>query len=171
MSGYFNFLAATGNAIKRHPFITAGIFICVLIVVAAGVWFLVIDRPEAGPEVGNLAPDFSWQTSDGEILALHGLQGKVVMLSFIDLDDYRTDEGLLQEISSMQAVRDKRADEELVMLYIVDELSGGAALQEFIGRYDLTFPVLLDSSGEIADVYDILCRCAHNLERVCYGIN
>ncbi len=161
MFGFLKFFTEAGDAINRHKYIAAGIFIFVLIVVAAGVWFLVINRPQAGPEVGNPAPDFSWRTSDGEIVTLRSLEGKMVMLSFLDLANYQTDEGLLQEIVSMQAVRDERTDDELVMLAIVGELSDQTAVEGLIGRYGLTFPVLMDSGGEIAAAYDITCSGVH----------
>jgi len=98
------------------------------------------------------------------------------MLSFLDFDNYQTDEDLLQEIVSMQAVRNEWPDDELVMLAIVDQLSDQTAVEELIGRYGLTFPVLLDSTGQIAAAYDVTCGGIHffidgkgNISSVIYG--
>ena len=107
---------------------------------------------DVGPEVGMLAPDFTLPTIDGEELSLRGFRGKIIMLYFwqVGHSSCRT------EILHIQAVFDNWSDDQLVILAI--HLGESAAtlqeLRDFIDSQKLTFPVLLDSHGEIASEYN-----------------
>ena len=107
---------------------------------------------EVGPEVGMRAPNFTLPTIDGEELTLSDFRGKIVMLYFwqVGHSSCRT------EISYIKAVSDTWPDDELVILavHIGESPTALQELRDFIDSRGLTFPVLLDSHGEIASEYN-----------------
>ncbi len=158
LSRFFAPLRTAGKVAPQHVFATAVISVCLL---GAGIWGVValITAPEIGPEVGNRAPEFSLQTTDGQNVSLRDFRGRMVMLTFWgDLGNH--DGRLDQEIHSIQGARDKWPEKELAILGI-NVWADRAAVEEFITRHGLTFPVLLDSEGVGAD-YDIM-RCPVHL--------
>ena len=146
-----------GEVARQHVLATVVIIVCLL---GAAIWGVValVTSPEIGPEVGNLAPEFSLRTTDGENVTLRDFRGRMVMLSFWgDLGNH--DGGLEQEIHSIQALRHKWSSEELAILGITAS-SDKDELREFISRYDLAFPAVLDSEGVSTD-YDIMHHPVH----------
>ena len=101
-----------------------------------------------GREVGMRAPDFTLQTIDDQSLTLSDFRGKIVMVNFW----LSYCEPCIYEVPYIQAVFDKWSEEELVIL-AVNVRESIEAVQSFIDSQGLTFPVLLDSQGEIDAVY------------------
>lgn len=105
-----------------------------------------------GPEAGMLAPDFTLPTVDGEELTLSNFRGKIVMLYFWQVGHY----SCRTEISYIKAVSDTWPDDKLVTLavHLGESAATQQELRDFIDSRGLTFPVLLDSHGEIASEYN-----------------
>jgi len=146
---FFTQLGATGKIAKQHPFISAVIGTCLFGLVAWGIVAL-CTIPEIGPAVGNRAPEFTLQTIDGDGVTLSDFRGKIVMLSFWGDLNYCPDEAFY-----IQAVRDKRPEDELSILTI-DGWLNHAEGQQFVTEHALTFPLLLDSEGKFYTDYDIV---------------
>jgi len=106
------------------------------------------EPPEVGPEIGNMAPDFTLQTVDGENVTLSDFRGKVVIVNFW-LSDCK---GCVDELPHMQAVLDKRPDRGLVVLAI-NVTENAAIVKEFVDSRAFTFPVLLDPNGQVSIDY------------------
>ncbi|MFC1903134.1 TlpA family protein disulfide reductase [Chloroflexota bacterium] len=106
--------------------------------------------PTIGTEIGNLAPDFPFQNQDGQFTSLGELQGKPVLINFWATwcPPCRSEMPYLQEIY------DEWQNKGLVVLPI-DIGESTSKVKEFMQRYNLSLPVLLDSKGETAAKYNI----------------
>ena len=103
---------------------------------------------EVGPDVGKRAPDFTLPTVGGEELSLSSFRGKPVMVIFwVESLSSRT------EMPLIQSFYEQWSDSELVILAVNWKQTKEQA-QAFAENKGLTFPILLDIDGEIADNYD-----------------
>ncbi len=107
-----------------------------------------------GPSVrvGDVAPDFFFEISSGERLALRKLRGKRVQVNFWQ----SWSAPCLVELRRLQSVYDRSARDRLVILAIQgdDDPMGGARVRDQLG---LKFPVLPDRNGAIAQQYGVRC--------------
>ena len=106
------------------------------------------EPPEVGTEVGNIAPDFTLQTIDGETVTLSDFRGKTVMVN-IWLTDCK---GCVDEMVHIQAVFDKWSDKELMILAI-NTTDSAATVKEFVNSRGFTFPILVDPHGQVSGDY------------------
>ncbi|KUP05683.1 thiol:disulfide interchange protein (thioredoxin) [Bacillus coahuilensis m2-6] len=101
---------------------------------------------------GAVPPDFLLNTHDGESIRLSELKGKKVMLNF-----WATwCPPCKAEMPVMQKFYEKQAEElnvEIIAVNLTSQDHGPEALAEFLKVYDLTFPILLDESGEVGKTY------------------
>lgn len=107
-----------------------------------------------GIKEGEQAPDFTLNGLDGTPVSLSDLRGKVVVLNFWAswCPPCRV------EMPHMQRLYEKYEAENVVVLGInltSTEKSPGAA-QGFVEEQGLSFPVLLDSKGEVMDTFRIV---------------
>lgn len=100
---------------------------------------------EEGTKVGMRAPDFTLQTIDGESITLSNFRGKIVILNF-----WASNRQCSREMPCIQQVYDKWPGEELTILAI-NHKEMEKDVQKFIDEKQLTLPVLLDPTGEVAD--------------------
>lgn len=109
--------------------------------------------PAIGLAEGNRAPAFTIETLDEEVLALADLRGRVVLLNFWgtwcgpcrrEMPTFEKAYGEWRE----------RGFEILAIAYNDTE----EAMASFSAEFDLSFPLALDSSGEINDAYGIQTR-------------
>jgi peroxiredoxin Q/BCP len=101
-----------------------------------------------GPQVGQPAPVFRAAASDGRTYELADLRGKVVVLYFYPKDDTP---GCTVEAREYQENAAAFAAAGAVVLGVSrDDLESHHA---FAGKYDLTFPLLVDTDGAIHDAY------------------
>ena len=102
---------------------------------------------QVGPLVGKIAPDFSLQTIDGQLVTLSALKGKAVLINL-----WATwCQPCRLEMPTIQAAYEKNKDRGLVVLAInftaQDNLKDVSA---FVEELKLTFPILLDPTGDVS---------------------
>ena len=155
IAGFFPCFRMRDGVTKRSLLVPVLSGICLL---GLAIWGIVvlctIPDVEIGPEVGNRAPDFTLQTIYGDSITLSDFRGKIVLLSFMSIDDSLPDDELGREADSIQAVRNKWSHEELEIL-IIGIRQDHAEVQNYITRYGLTYPVLPDS-GKVHVDYDVM---------------
>jgi len=142
---------------KRHR-IWRALLIPLLIIGAAWIWPAVI---RSGPTIsenipgvqpGNLAPDFTLQTLDGDIVTLSELRGRPVLVnmwaSWCTPCKY--------EMPTIQKVYEEFRDRELMVLAVnLTKKDNLTSVISFVEEYDLTFPILLDVDGKVEQAYQL----------------
>ncbi len=108
--------------------------------------------PLLAPQEGFLAPDFTLQTLDGESITLSGLRGQAIVINF-----WATwCPPCKAEMPAIQEMQDAFREQGLVILAVnatsQDTYTG---IAPFIEDYGLTFPILLDSNGEVGSLYQV----------------
>lgn len=100
-------------------------------------------------KINDPAPDFALPDEQGNIFSLEGLRGKIVVLYFYPRDNTP---GCTKEACGF---RDHYADfqaQNIVILGIsVDDVKAHA---KFIKKFDLPFPLLVDSEHQVAIAYE-----------------
>ncbi len=109
--------------------------------------------PAVGLAEGNLAPDFTITTVDGQELSLSDLRDKIVLLNF-----WGTWCGpCRREMPEFQKAYEEWQDEGFLILAIAYNDTEDA-IRDFRDEFGLTFPLALDDSGEINDSYAVQTR-------------
>ena len=105
---------------------------------------------EVGLEVGNLAPDFTTVTPDGEAIALSDYRGDIVLINF-----WATWCGPCRvEMPEFQNVYERYNERGFTVL-AVDFLESPEVVTAFAEEIGVKFPLAMDESGDINDSYDI----------------
>lgn len=125
---------------KRYwlPLIGLALLLASLLVACAS-------KPEA-----VYAPDFTLPTVNGESITLSSFRGKPVMLTFWTTHC----PACLFQAPFVQALYDESSSEEVAVLTIAVGESA-TLVQAFIASHGLTYPVLLDTQGRVAQAYGI----------------
>ena len=107
-------------------------------------------KPESAPQVGELAPDFQLPDLKGKAVYLSDFHGSPILVNF-----WATWCAPCQsEMPYIQAVYEEWSGRGLVVLTIdIGESSSQA--RDFMESNRLTFPVLLDSDGKVAERYNV----------------
>ncbi len=112
-------------------------------------------QSEIGIEKGDAPPNFTLSTLDGKSINLSDLKGKKVVLNF-----WATwCSPCKAEMPHMQNYYEENQDEqnvEILAVNLTKQDRGLKALQEFVEEYELTFPVLLDETGQVGEEYKVL---------------
>jgi len=103
---------------------------------------------ETAPQVGKRAPDFTLTSQDGTQYTLSQFQGRKVMLNFW-LEGCRACE---LEMPLIQSAYDKYGRDELSVL-AVNVRGDTDKVRFYVANEKLTFPVLMDSEGEVDSIY------------------
>ncbi len=126
-----------------------------VIAVAAGIFVLLhqerTGRPVGRPQValGRPAPDFTLPNLSGEVVHLSDYRGRVVFLNIWAswCNPCRT------EMPSMEKLYQTLKGEDFEILAVSIDASGAKAVAPFAKEFKLTFPILLDVKGSVADLY------------------
>ena len=131
-----------------------------LIVTLGLAWILVsADRSGAStagkipaPQVGFLAPDFELQTPDGKSVRLSQLRGQAVLVNL-----WATwCPPCRAEMQSIEKVYQEYKDEEFTVLAVnMTYQDDPLAVMPFVNEQALTFPILLDETGEMGNAYQL----------------
>lgn len=109
-----------------------------------------IDNEGRGLEIGQLAPDFEMQYPDGRKVKLSDFKGKPVIVNFWATWCAPCEAELPEFVQTYE----KYKDQGLVILGVNAQESGEDA-NTFVEKYNLSFPVTLDSRGEVMDLYAV----------------
>ena len=132
-----------------------------LILLAAGlVWvFLSIDRSgtsTAGkipaPQTGFLAPDFELKTIEGKSIKLSDLHGQPVLINL-----WATwCPPCRAEMQTLETVYNDYKDQGFIILAVnMTSQDDSQAIIPFVEEQGITYPILLDDKGEIAQAYQM----------------
>ena len=106
--------------------------------------------PTPAPQVGKPAPDFQLPNLEGQAVSLSDLRGKPVFLNF-----WATWCGPCRhEMPFIQEIFEEWSDEGLVIL-AVDIGEAPSRVRDFIQSGNFSFPVLLDTSQDVALEYNV----------------
>lgn len=127
-------------------------------VLAAAVLLFIIfaeqngNQTTEGAKLGQQAPDFEAEHLDGSIFTLSSLKGKPIILSFWATwcIPCRREMPILQELS----------DEGKIIVIGVNLQEKGPAIEKYIKSLNITFPIVLDTDGEIAKRYNVILKPA-----------
>lgn len=125
------------------------ILLIAVLIAAFTLWSNLSNQADPRLKPGDIAPDFTLQTLDGQTVSLSDYRGKGVVLNFWGTFclPCRT------EMPAFQKQYEINKDKGFEILAInMDEAE--ASVQGFVNQYGLTFPILMDQ-GEVAKKYRI----------------
>ncbi len=102
-----------------------------------------------GPEIGNIAPDFTLTTADGKQLTLSQFRGKAVMVNFFDT----TCPACEEEMPYIQGVFDTWSRDKLEIIAVTGERA--QLVQSFLDTRGLTFTTLIDTNLVVKNNYSV----------------
>jgi peroxiredoxin len=109
-----------------------------------------VNNAQRGLEPGQLAPDFTLQFADGTKTQLSDWQGQPVVLNF-----WATwCAPCREEMPEFVAAYDRYQDDGLVVVGVNAQESASQAA-EFMGEFDMAFPVALDVRGDVQQLYNV----------------
>ncbi|MBI3121735.1 MAG: TlpA family protein disulfide reductase [candidate division NC10 bacterium] len=143
---------------RRHLTVDNAIFIVMVLVLAFILarrqgFFLSSPSVEVRipTERGAVAPDFVLPTLAGPPIRLSDHQGKVVLLNF-----WATwCPPCRAEMPSMEKLYRAYRDRGLVILAVSGDRTGRSVVESFVQERGVTFPILLDSPGEVFAQYGV----------------
>ncbi|HTN43250.1 MAG TPA: TlpA disulfide reductase family protein [Nitrospiria bacterium] len=104
---------------------------------------------EEAPKIGYLAPNFRLTNLQGQEVSMASLEGKVVFINF-----WATWCGPCRaEMPSMEALYHEFKGQGLEILAVSSDMDGAPAVQPFIRKLGLSYPVLLDPDFRVDDKY------------------
>jgi peroxiredoxin len=133
----------------RHDRVIRG-FVLLLIVILGGMIWVNRDRfVPIGP--GARAPEYHMTTLAGDSVKISDYRGKVLVLNV-----WATwCEPCVREMPQLQALHENLASEGVEVVGVSVDYGADKPVLEFVDRFDLTFPILRDPSGDIQTAYAI----------------
>jgi peroxiredoxin len=104
------------------------------------------------PQQGFLAPDFVLKTSDGETVKLSDLRGQAVLVNL-----WATwCPPCREEMQAIEKVYQEYKNQEFTVLAVNMTYQDDAlGVTPFVKKQQLTFPILLDETGDVAKAYQL----------------
>jgi peroxiredoxin len=139
---------------------TQRIILYILILIAGAAWIALSANPTTisntgrttAPQVGFLAPDIELKTPDGETYSLSELRGQAVLVNL-----WATwCPPCRAEMPAIERMYQEYKDQGFIVL-AVDMTAQDNPLDvvPFAKEYGLTFPILLDETGEVGEAYQL----------------
>jgi peroxiredoxin len=132
-----------------------------LIIVALVLLALRFQKPGSGnpelesdlgqfkPQAGYLAPRFTLRNLKGNLEGLDDHSGKVIVVNFWATWCVPC----VKEMPSFEALYRRYRSKGLTLLAISLDKDGSSKVQEFVDKYKLSFPVLMDTDGIAEKLY------------------
>lgn len=126
--------------------------ITVLLVLLGGAAYIYSNLPTTTAVVaGEAAPDFQLEDTEGKLITLSELRGKVVLVNF-----WATwCPPCKEEMPSMDRLNKFMAGEDFVMLAINTEKDGRSVVPAFLQNNPHDFTVLYDDKGTVQQQYGV----------------
>jgi peroxiredoxin len=142
------------QVVRKESF--QSLILIVLIVVGVGifVWLQIKDssfNPFGKPLLGKgvPAPNFTFPGLDGKKISLADYKGKVVLLNI-----WATwCAPCVAEMPSMEKLYQELKNKDFELIAVSVDESGAEAVKPFMEKHKLGFPVLLDTKGDIKNLY------------------
>ena len=138
---------------------TQRITFSVLILRAGASWILLSAVPGAStqntttaPQAGFAAPDFTLKTTEGETYTLSELKGQAVLVNM-----WATwCPPCRAEMPAMEKVYNEYKDQGFIVLAVNNTFQDNLReIVPFATQYNLTFPILLDETGDTSRAYQV----------------
>ncbi|PMB26581.1 peroxiredoxin [Fischerella thermalis] len=100
--------------------------------------------------VGTDAPAFTVKDTNGNTVSLSDFKGKTVVLYFYPKDDTP---GCTKQACSFRDAKEQYTSKDIVVLGV--SADDEASHQAFTQKYNLNFPLLADTKGELIKAYDV----------------
>jgi peroxiredoxin Q/BCP len=100
--------------------------------------------------VGTDAPVFTVKDTNGNTVSLSDFTGKTVVLYFYPKDDTP---GCTKQACSFRDAKEQYTSKDIVVLGV--SADDEASHQAFTQKYNLNFPLLADTKGELIKAYDV----------------
>ncbi len=125
----------------------------VIVVLLVGVGFVIFQNISSSKELvreGKKAPDFTLETLDGGNLRLEDLKGKGVLINF-----WAT--SCTYCLSEMPAIEKQyqKYKEQGIEVIGINIRENYATVNGYVRRLNVSFPILMDKSGEVTNLYQI----------------
>ncbi|HSK87686.1 MAG TPA: TlpA disulfide reductase family protein [Anaerolineales bacterium] len=131
------------------------------IVLALGFAWMLVSADRSGvstsgkipaPQQGFLAPDFELKTPEGETVRLSDLRGQAVLVNL-----WATwCPPCRAEMQSIEKVYQEYKEQGFTVLAVnMTYQDDPSAVMPFVDDQGLTFPILLDETGEVGDAYQL----------------
>lgn len=105
---------------------------------------------EVGTSKGDMAPDFELETLEGDPVKLSDYRGQKVIVNF-----WATwCPPCRAEIPDLQKVYDEY-DVEILAVNLTDTESDRGKVEPFVDDFEMTFPVLMDETSDVATTYEV----------------
>lgn len=101
------------------------------------------------PAENYRSPDFSFKDMDGHEASLSDYRGRVVFLNFWATWCVTCEE----EMPSMEKLYQRFKDDKFEVLTVTIDKEGEKHVRSYLDKFGLSFPVILDPSKEIANLY------------------
>jgi cytochrome c biogenesis protein CcmG, thiol:disulfide interchange protein DsbE len=135
------------------------IILYILILVAGASWIaLSVDTNTStagsapAPQAGFLAPDFTLKTPSGETYTLSDLKGQAVLINI-----WATwCPPCRAEMPAIQKMYDEYQSQGFIVLAVNSTIQDNPLeIPAFTEEYSLTFPILLDETGNVGRIYQV----------------
>ena len=130
------------------------------ILISAAAWIFFSADPAGtttagkipAPREGFLAPEFTLTTLDGDSVTLSDLRGQAILVNL-----WATwCPPCRAEMPAMQKMYDEYKGQGLVVLALnMTYQDNSSAIDPFVRENGLTFPILLDTTGSVAEKYEL----------------
>jgi peroxiredoxin len=106
----------------------------------------------SAPQAGFLAPDFTLKTPQGESYSLSDLKGQAIIVNI-----WATwCPPCRAEMPTLQKLQNEYGSQGLLVLAVNSTIQDEPlAIAPFVKEYRLSFPILLDETGDVTRAYDV----------------